>query len=58
MIDSALILRATDEHRVFWCVCLHFGFEGDALYHSTDTGSLILSGFLGTYEDTIQDDTV
>lgn len=58
MIDSAPILRATDEHRVCCCVCLYIAFEGDALYHSTDTGSLTLSGFLGTYEDTIQDDTV
>lgn len=58
MIDSAPILRATDERGLFWCVCLYLGFEGDALYHSTDTGSLTLCGFLGTYEDTIQDDRV
>lgn len=56
MIDFVFLLRATDEHRAFLCVCLFWG--GDALYHSTDNGSLTQSGFLGTYEDPLQDVTV
>lgn len=62
MFDSALLLRATDENRAFWCVCcfvcLFFG--GNAvLYHGTDNASLTrLPGFLGTYEEPLQDVTV
>lgn len=38
-------------------VCFLF-LGGNVLYHSTDNGSLTQSGFLGTYEDPIQDVTV
>lgn len=37
-------------------VCLFFG--GNALYHGTDNASLTRSGFLGTYEEPLQDVTV
>lgn len=33
-------------------------FGGDALYHCTDNGSLTRAGFLGTYEELIQDVTI
>lgn len=57
MIEFAFLLRAPDENRAFWRVCFSF-FGRDVLYHSTDNGSLTQSGFLGTYEDPIQDVTV
>lgn len=61
LIDSALLLRAPDENRAFFFfgvfVCFLF-LGGNVLYHSTDNGSLTQSGFLGTYEDPIQDVTV
>lgn len=58
------VLCATDEIRAFWRVCLFVGvffiiiFGWNALYYSTDNGSLTQPGFLGTYEDPIQDVTV
>lgn len=38
-------------------VCFLF-IGGDVLHHYKDNGSLIQSGFLGTYVDLIQDVTV
>lgn len=52
MIGFALLL---DENCGVFVSC----FIGrHVLYHSTDNGSLTQSGFLGTYEDTVQDVTV
>lgn len=50
------VLCATD---LFVCWGVFFIIFGwNALYYSTDNGSLTQPGFLGTYEDRIQDVTV
>lgn len=58
MIDFAFLLRATDENRAF-LACLSgfyfFFFGGNVLHHSADNDSLTQSGFLGTYDDPVQD---
>lgn len=56
------LLCASDENRaLFWggeFTCFVYFFKGNALYQRTDNGCLTQPGFLGTYEDHIQDVTV